>query len=268
MTSHPEYRLPHSTGEGAQARRVEVLPGLDDLVYVAAEMVRAASLISIARRGAFRIALAGGSTPRPLYEVLAADPDIDWRKWHLFWGDERPVPPIDPGSNYHMARAALLDRLEQPPGLVIRISGELAPDEAALRYEHSVRELVPYGNPTTSLLPRFDMILLGMGDDGHTASLFPGTPALQESERLVVANPVAKLDTTRITFTYPLLNAARRLLIMVSGAQKAQALRDALIGPYNPQQLPVQAVNPVDGQLTWLVDDAAFALVDAETQPD
>jgi 6-phosphogluconolactonase len=256
--------LPSSASEARQSRRVEVLPELSDLVYVATEMVRAASLISIARRGVFRIALAGGSTPRPIYERLAADPDIDWRKWHLFWGDERTVPPTDPESNYNMVRSALLDRISQPPGLVVRIPSDLPPDEAALRYEQSVRDLVPYGQAAASSLPRFDMILLGIGDDGHTASLFPGTPAIHETERLVVANPVAAHSTTRITFTYPLINAARRILVLVSGEQKARAVREALTGPYEPEQIPIQAVNPVDGQLTWLVDEAAFSNVDSE----
>jgi 6-phosphogluconolactonase len=245
--------------------RLEVLPSIDDLVHVASELVNAAALISISQRNAFRIALAGGSTPRPLYEHLALDPDIDWRKWHLFWGDERSVPPTGAESNYQMVRASLLDRLATAPGLVVRVQAELAPAEAALRYEQSIRELVPsFVTERTGFLPRFDMVVLGMGDDGHTASLFPHTKALHETERLVVANAVPQLDTTRITFTYPLINAARRILILVSGANKAKALRQVISGPYNPEQLPIQKISPVDGQIFWLVDEAAFAEIDAD----
>lgn len=246
-------------------RRIEVVPNEADLVRVASELINAAALISIAQRNAFRIALAGGSTPRPLYEHLAEDPDIDWRKWHIFWGDERAVPPTDPESNYAMARASLLDHLKTPPGLVVRVPAELAPVEAALRYEQSIRELIPSVNTEEAgFVPRFDMIVLGMGDDGHTASLFPFTEALQETTRLVVANPVPQLNTTRITFTYPLLNAARRVLVLVSGIKKAEALRDVISGKHQPDGLPIQGLNPVDGQTVWLVDEAAFSMIESE----
>jgi 6-phosphogluconolactonase len=246
-------------------RRIEVVPSAEDLVHVAGELINAAALISIAQRNAFRIALAGGSTPRPLYEYLAVDPYIDWRKWHIFWGDERSVPPTDPESNYAMARTSLLDQLDTPPGLVVRVPAELDPAEAALRYEQSVRELVPsFRTEETGFVPRFDMVVLGMGDDGHTASLFPYTSALSESERLVVANSVPQLNTTRITFTYPLINSARRILVLVNGEKKAEALRSVISGPYDPQRLPIQALNPVDGQIVWLVDEAAFSLIEAE----
>lgn len=252
-------------GSHRSVRRVEVLPSEADLVRVASELVNAAALISIGRRAAFRVALSGGSTPRPLYEHLAADPDIDWRKWHLFWGDERTVPPTDPASNYQMVRGALLDRLKTPPGLVVRMAGELPPNEAALRYEQSIRELVPsFMNELTGFVPRFDMIVLGMGEDGHTASLFPHTQALREQERLVVANPVPQLNTSRITFTYPLINAARRVLILVSGEKKAATLQEVLSGPTHPEQWPIQNVALVDGQLTWLVDEAAFSAIEAD----
>ncbi|RME59620.1 MAG: 6-phosphogluconolactonase [Caldilineae bacterium] len=260
MTSHILLRGPR--------RRVEVTPTSDDLVRVACELVTAAAILSVARRGAFRIALAGGSTPRPLYARLAQDPDIHWRDWHIFWSDERCVPPDHPDSNYRMAKEALLDRLSTPPGLVLRMPGELPPEDAARAYEATVRELVP-ANPRSGAgpLPRFDMILLGMGDDGHTASLFPHTPALHEQERLVTANYVPKLESHRLTFTYPLLNAARRVLVLVQGANKAQALHEALSGPHDPERLPIQGVAPVDGQVTWLVDQAAFALVEADAAP-
>jgi 6-phosphogluconolactonase len=251
------------------SRRVEVVPNQDDLVQVASEMVTAAAAISIAQRGAFRLALAGGSTPTPLYERLAVDPDVDWRRWHLFWSDERCVPPEHADSNYHMVQEALLDRLKIKPGLVVRMAGELPPEIAALQYEQSVLELVPAkfapSHALTSKAPRFDLILLGMGADGHTASLFPGTEALTEEEHLVVSNPAPQSGGTRLTFTFPLINAARRALFLVSGNDKAETLRDVLTGPHQPAHFPCQGVHLLDGQLTWLVDEAAFALVEAAT---
>jgi len=156
-----------------------------------------------------------------------------------------------------MAKTALLDRLDEPPALVFRMAGEGDPDAAALAYERTVRELVP-PNPAagTRETPRFDLILLGMGADGHTASLFPGSPALAEQERLVVAT-AAPTGQPRLTFTYPLLNAARRVLILVSGAEKAATLRAVLKEPHDPNRYPVQGVELVRGNLTWLVDAAA-----------
>jgi 6-phosphogluconolactonase len=150
------------------------------------------------------------------------------------------------------------------------MAGELPPDEAALRYEQSIRELIPsfrletQGPTSLPFVPRFDMIVLGMGDDGHTASLFPHTQALYEEERLVVANPVPQLNTSRITFTYPLINAAHRILVLVSGKAKAEALHEVLSGPTDPQQWPIQKISPIDGQLIWLVDEAAFSVVEAD----
>ena len=240
-------------------RLVEIAPTADDLAHVACELISAAAAASIGRRRYFRIALAGGSTPRPIYRLLAQDPYMDFQRWQVFWSDERCVPPTSPESNYHMVKEALLDRLERPPSLVFRMAGEGEPDAAAIAYARAVRELVP-PNPAagTGETPRFDMIVLGMGGDGHTASLFPGTDALQERARLVVANRVPQLETTRLTFTYPLINAARRVLILVSGAEKSAVLRAALAGSAGAMQYPVQGVQPIKGNLTWLVDEAAY----------
>ncbi len=236
---------------------VRVTPTADDLAHVACEIIAAAATASIGRRRFFRIALAGGSTPRAVYRLLADDPYMDFRRWQIFWSDERCVPPTSPESNYRMAKETLLDRLAEPPALVFRMAGEGDPDAAALAYERAVRELVP-PNPAagTGETPRFDLILLGMGADGHTASLFPGSPALAEQERLVVAT-AAPTGQPRLTFTYPLINAARRVLILVSGAEKAATLRAVRTQPPDPNRYPVQGVNPVRGNLTWLVDAAA-----------
>ncbi|MFO7633902.1 MAG: 6-phosphogluconolactonase [Caldilinea sp.] len=237
---------------------VKVVPAAGDLAHVACEMIAAAATASIGRRRFFRMALAGGTTPRAVYKLLAVDPYMDFRSWQIFWSDERCVPPTSPESNYRMAKTALLDRLAEAPALIFRMAGEGDPDAAATAYERAVRELVP-PNPTagTRETPRFDLILLGMGVDGHTASLFPGSPALAEQERLAVATQ-APTGQMRLSFTYPLINAARRVLILVSGAEKAATLRAVLKGPHDPNRYPVQGVQLVRGNLTWLVDTAAY----------
>jgi 6-phosphogluconolactonase len=218
-------------------------------------MIAAASLISIAQRGVFNFALAGGSTPGPVYELLAADTDIDWSRCHIFWSDERCVPPDHAESNYRLAREMLLDRLPHAPSLVARMEGELPPEKAAAAYEKAIRETVPVEEAG---IPRLDLILLGMGDDGHTASLFPGSKALQITDPLVAADYVSKFDAFRLTLTYPLLNAGHHVLILVSGASKAATLHTVLHGPHQPHNYPVQGVQPTTGQFRWLVDaDAA-----------
>ncbi len=238
-----------------RAGKVIVQPNRSEFGLAGAGMIAAASLISIQERGAFHLALAGGSTPGPVYELLAEVPDIDWKRTRVFWSDERCVPPDHADSNYRLAREALLDRLPQPPGFAARMPGELPPEQAAGTYEETIREIVPADE---SGLPRFDLILLGMGDDGHTASLFPGSEALNVTDLLVVADYVSKFGSYRLTFTYPLLNASRHVLILVSGASKAITLNAVLTGPHRPNALPVQGVQPTTGRLRWLVDaDAA-----------
>ncbi len=232
-----------------------VQPNRVELVQAAAGMIAAASLISNDQRGAFNIALAGGSTPGPVYELLAADSEIDWSRCNIFWSDERCVPPDHAESNYRLVREALLDRLPHAPALVARMEGELPPEKAARSYEQVIREVLP---AQESGIPRFDLVLLGMGDDGHTASLFPGSESLQITDRLVAADYVRKVDAFRLTFTYPLINAGRHVLILVSGASKADTLHSVLQGPPQPWKFPVQGVHPTSGQLRWLVDaDAA-----------
>lgn len=234
---------------------VIVQPSCSELALAASGMIAAASLICIQERGAFNLALAGGSTPGPVYELLAEDPDVDWKRTRVFWSDERCVPPEHNDSNYRMALDALLDRLPQSPGIVARMPGELPPEQAASAYEKTIRRVVPADE---SGIPRFDLILLGMGDDGHTASLVPGSEALKVTDRLVTADYVSKFKAYRLTFTYPLLNAGRHLLILVSGASKAITLNAVLKGPHRPNALPVQGVQPATGRLRWLVDaDAA-----------
>ena len=209
---------------------------------------------AIAERGRFAVALAGGSTPKATYEVLSRDHagDVAWPNVHVFFGDERTVPPDHEDSNYRMAREALLNHV--PVGSVHRMRGELPPDEAVASYEGDLEEFF------AEVPPVLDLVMLGIGDDGHTASLFPETPALGVTDRLAVANPVARLDTTRLTLTVPVLNAARKVRFLVAGAGKAEALAEILEGEADPRQYPAKLVRPPGGP-TWMVDrDAADSL--------
>ena len=209
---------------------------------------RAAEAIS--ERGRFVVALAGGSTPKATYEVLVRNHagDVDWPNVHVFFGDERTVPPDHGDSNYRMAREALLDRV--PVGSAHRMRGELPPDEAAVSYERELKEF--FGEAPLVL----DLVMLGIGEDGHTASLFPETSALEITDRLVVANPVPRLETTRLTLTAPVLNAAREVLFLVAGGGKAGALAEILEGDADPRTYPAKLVRPPGGP-TWMVDRAA-----------
>ena len=235
---------------------VRVYEGPAELAEAAAREFAAKAAETVEERGRFAVVLAGGSTPKAAYELLARAfaKTIDWERVHVFFGDERSVPPDHEDSNYRMAREALLDRV--PVGSVHRMRGELPPAEAATSYEDELRGFLG------EELPRFDLILLGIGEDGHTASLFPETSALEVSDRLVVANPVLKLDTTRITLTAPVLNAARSVTFLVAGEGKAEALKEILEGDEDPRRYPAKLVMPPDGA-TWMVDRAAAGLLRA-----
>lgn len=228
-----------------------------ELFSAAAEEVVRAAEESVAARGRFTIALSGGSTPKGLFNLLATNARsvLPWDRMFFFWGDERHVPPTDPDSNYRMAEEAMLSKIPVAAGNVFRVPAE-NPDAAAAAeaYEQTLRK---FFHLEPGQLPRFDLILLGMGPDGHTASLFPGTAALQEKSRLVVANWVDKLKTSRLTFTLPVLNAARCVAFLVSGTDKADALKAVLEGDAPGEQYPSKLVRPTDGKLIWLVDRAA-----------
>jgi 6-phosphogluconolactonase len=216
---------------------------------------------AVERRGRFSVALAGGSTPRRLYELLSL-PDyrteVEWDRVEFFWGDERAVPPDHPDSNYGMAFGVLLEPLAVRPAQVHRIKAELADLEEAARGYHveiaRVFGVTPDGPP-----PALDLVLLGMGADGHTASLFPYSGALPERRRWVVSHYIAPLKARRITLTPPILNRARDIRLLVTGADKAPALREVLEGPRDPERLPAQLIVPESGRLAWLVDRAAAA---------
>jgi 6-phosphogluconolactonase len=236
-----------------------VYPDNPSFVNGAADFVAKLTTQAIAERGRFTIALSGGSTPHPIYARLATSgykERIDWSKVHIFFGDERCVPPDDSRSNYRMAREALLDHVPLPPDNIYRIRGEDDPALAALLYEEQVQRF--FRSPS---VPAFDLILLGMGDNGHTASLFPGTAALRERVRWVVPQYVEVMTTWRVTFTTALINAARHVAFMAEGAGKTDMLWNVLKGPYQPDVWPSQLIQPASGELHWLVDAAAASKV-------
>ena len=220
---------------------------------------------SVAYSGHARIALSGGSTPKAAFEQLAdfSQPwrgRMPWDKLDLYWVDERAVPPDDAESNYRMTREALLDRVPLQPSQIHRIEGELDPEAAAARYESELRSNFLLEG---AQLPRFDLIALGMGSDGHTASLFPRTEALNETGRLVTANRVPQKDAWRVTLTWPVINHASSVFFLIAGADKAAALSEVLTGPYDPERLPSQLIWPSSGILTLILDKAAAALLPA-----
>ena len=240
-------------------RIIEVVATAADLFHAAAEEFIGVARAAIGAQGRFTVALSGGSTPKALYSLLAASyADFAWNRVFLFFGDERHVPPTDPESNYRMVEESLLTKIKPaiPAENVFRVPAE-NPDAAAAAsdYEAQLRrffELQP------GEFPRFDLILLGLGPDGHTASLFPDSLALDEQSRLVVANWVTKFNAYRITFTFPVLNRAAEVMFLASGAEKADMLHQVLEGKNIPP-LPSQRVQPSDGKLLWLLDEAAAA---------
>ena len=236
---------------------VQVYPDANSLARAAAEYFVTLAAEAITARGRFVVALSGGSTPRATYRLLASRefaPRVDWSCVHVFWGDERCVPPDHPESNYALARETLLDHVPLPEGNIRRIRAELDPRRAAALYQEELEAVLGTEG-------RFDLILLGIGADGHTASLFPGTLALEEKTRWVVENYVESLSAWRVTLTLPVLNAARHVTFLVSGAAKAETLARIQAG----ERLPVALVHPSPGQLTWIVDSAAAGQLERET---
>lgn len=230
----------------------------EDLVNQAVSIIIKNANGSIAENGNFSLVLSGGSTPEPIYRKLSSSEyvsKIDWSKVNLFWGDERPVPPTHPDSNYRMARENLIDHLPIPAKNIYRIKGELDPQAAAAEYQTAIKTF--FGDNLIS----FDLILLGLGDDGHTASLFPNTAALDNTKQLVVENHIGKFDTTRITLTYPAINAASTILFIVSGENKAAALKAVIEEDNLNNMYPAKGISPVNGNSIWLVDNQAAQLL-------
>ncbi len=241
-----------------------ILDNPDDLSREAAKRLVEYNKECVAQKERFTLALSGGNTPRNLYNLLAQSPareNIDWLNTYLFFGDERCVPPEHEDSNYWMVRESLLDKVSIPFANVFRMEGENPdPEKAASLYATQLQEffeLESGDGPSPENFPSFDLVLLGMGPDGHTASLFPGTAALQERGRPVTANFVPKFDAYRITLTAPTINRAAQVWFLVTGEDKAENLQRALEGEYQPQTLPSQLIKPHSGKLVWFMDKAA-----------
>ncbi len=218
---------------------------------------------AVAARGRARVAISGGSTPKAMFALLA-DPSqrfltqVPWEALDLFWVDERCVPPDDADSNFRMTSEAMLSKVPLPSAQVYRMEGELDPEIAASRYESALRNAFRLEGAET---PTFDLILLGMGDDGHTASLFPHTAALDEIARLVMANHVPQKETWRITLTWPVINQGREVAFLIEGKAKTDVLHDVLLGSYDPEIRPSQLIRPASGKLLFLLDSAAAAML-------
>ncbi len=231
------------------------------LALASADCIASAVERAIAARGTARVAISGGSTPKRTFELLA-DPAhpfrrrIDWSRLLLFWVDERCVPPTSADSNYHMTYQTLLSKVPLPEENIIRIEGELDPEEAAARYESALRNRFRMEGAE---LPRFDFILLGLGDNGHTASLFPHSDALDSMMRLAVSAHVEAKNPWRVTLTSPVINHASQVVFQVQGAAKAEILHKVMLGPYQPDVLPAQLIRPESGELSLLLDEAAAA---------
>jgi 6-phosphogluconolactonase len=223
-----------------------------------------------ADRGVARIAISGGTTPKSMFQLLA-DPaeaflkQVPWDRIELYWVDERCVPPDHPESNYRMTKEALLSKVPLPAERVHRMEGELDPAVAAARYESVIRNTFRLEGAET---PTFDLILLGMGDDGHTASLFPHTGALNEISHIVVPNHVPQKDTWRITLTWPVINQGREVAFLIEDEGKAEVLHDVFLGPYQPDTYPAQLIRPASGRLGLLLDRAAAAKLPAPADSD
>jgi 6-phosphogluconolactonase len=248
-------------------REVQILPDAAAIARRAAEQIVESAAAAVKERGVFTISLAGGSTPKTLYTLLATDPafksKMPWDKTQFFFGDERHVPPDDSESNFRMANESMLSKLSLKSEQVLRIKGEYEDAEkAAKEYEQTLRSRFKLSD---GQLPRFDVLLLGMGEEGHTLSLFPGTKALHDNGRLVMSNWVGKFFTTRITTTAPVASNSALVIFMITKADKALALKAVLEGPYEPEQLPSQLIQPKNGRLLWLLDPTAASKLAAGT---
>ena len=252
-------------------KTIKTFPDAEQLNRFAAEKFFEIADASIHSSGNFTVALSGGSTPKSLYQLLSSEEyknKIDWSKVFFFFGDERNVLPDNSESNFLMAHENLFTPLKISDENIFRWQTEIKNAEiTAAKYESAIRNFfVDRKNSTDSAndadFPRFDLILLGMGDDGHTASLFPFTEALNETKKITAANPVEKLGTTRLTLTFPIINNARNAIFLVKGADKAETLREVLMGEFQPDKFPAQTVKLTGGELFWLIDNQAAALLD------
>jgi 6-phosphogluconolactonase len=234
-------------------------PTLEAVSRRAAQYFVDAIRAAVSARGKARIAISGGSTPKATFELLATDAyrqQIPWDKLELYWVDERCVAPDQPDSNYRMTKQALLDHVPLAQDHVFRIQGELDPEEAAAKYEFDIRRSFRLEGAE---MPIFDLVALGMGPDGHTASLFPHTEGLHELMRIAIANHVIQKETWRVTLTSPVINRARDVFFLIAGADKVEALKEVFLGAYDPETYPSQLIRPASRRITLLLDSAAAA---------
>ncbi len=247
-------------------RAVKLFNLCSEIASYTANQIAAIATEAAAARGVFSIALSGGSTPKMLYALLAEHPrlrsELPWDKMEVFFGDERHVGPGHPDSNFQMASDAMLSKVPLRPEQIHRIKGEYSDAaQAASEYEAEIRRVFKL---QAAAFPCFDVLLLGMGSEGHTLSLFPGTKALHETQRIVTNNWVGKLYTDRVTLTAPAANRAANIFFMVTGSDKAPVLKAVLEGPHEPEQLPAQMIQPASGSMSWLVDTAAGSMLSRE----
>lgn len=237
---------------------LQIFNEYDALSTAAAEIFVRTGADAIKARGRFLVALSGGSTPSGLYHLLASEPyrrQVDWQNTFVFWGDERCVPPDDKGSNYYQANEILLSQVSIPRENILRIKGELVPCEASNAYAQTLKEFATSGLDW----PRFELVLLGMGEDGHTASLFPGSQVDITSPTQAVTADYQGRPANRVTLTSVVFNSARKILFLVTGESKAVILKRVFNEAFMPEQLPAQRIRPTDGQVIWLVDESAAA---------
>lgn len=239
---------------------IRIFKDSDALSKAATGIFIEAAKHAIEARGRFLVALSGGGTPTGLYRLLANEryrDEVNWKKAFVFWGDERCVPPDDPGSNYHQANEILLKHVPLPEENILRVKGELQPEQASDAYAQTLKVFADPGLDW----PRFDLVLLGMGEDGHTASLFPGSPVEATSPTLAVTGHYQGRPAKRVTLTSLVFNSARKILFLVTGEGKAVTLSRVLNDVLNQEQYPAQRIQPMDGQVIWLADEAAASLL-------
>jgi 6-phosphogluconolactonase len=236
--------------------KIRVMGDESTVARAAAERVIQAAASAVETTGRFHLALSGGRTPRPVYELLAADGNlgrIQWAAVHIYFTDERQVPPTHADSNFRLASDTLLDLVPIPPQNIHRMKGELEPEAAAAEYGRMLSETFSDGG--------LDLAILGVGEDGHTASLFPRHPALQERQHRCVAARIDQLGAWRITLTAPFLNRSREVMVLVTGENKAGIVQQVLEGEPDPLRLPIQLIDPPEGRITWILDSAAAGMV-------
>ncbi len=239
-------------------KNIHAYPNKEKLVAATTERIADCMEQAIQKNGLCNMALSGGKTPAGIFSLLASSPyrdRLDWSRLHLFWGDERMVHPEHQDSNFKLVQEALLDHIKIPDENIHRMRGEIEPEEAAAEYIELLHDHFE-GD-----LPCFDLMLLGLGEDGHTASLFPETDAVEECEKHAVAVFVPKLDVWRVTLTLPVLNAARRILFLVSGKSKSEMVQRIISNKQPAKEIPATMVNPQNGELHWMLDSDAMVLI-------